>query len=81
MKILNKISTFSRKTIALFIIKCYTLREYFYTNIYNTKRSKGGTIVKTYITPEMKVKAFVAEEAINAPLDGSKLFNDGELEW
>ena len=37
--------------------------------------------MKTYITPEMKVKAFVAEEAINAPLDGSKLFNDGELEW
>jgi len=34
-----------------------------------------------YVTPELKVMAFTAEEAINAPLDGSKLFNDGELEW
>ena len=37
--------------------------------------------MKTYTTPEMKTLAFAAEEAINAPLDGSKLFNDGELEW
>ncbi len=34
-----------------------------------------------YIAPEMKVLAFAAEEAVAAPLDGSKLFNDGELEW
>jgi len=38
-------------------------------------------IMKKYIAPEMKALAFVAEEAISAPLEGSKLFNDGELEW
>ena len=37
--------------------------------------------MKIYNAPEMKTLAFVAEEAFNAPLDGSKLFNDGELEW
>lgn len=37
--------------------------------------------MKTYNTPEMKVLAFAAEEAISAQLEGSKLFNDGELEW
>ena len=37
--------------------------------------------MKKYITPEMKALAFVAEEAVAAPLDGSKLYNDGELEW
>jgi len=34
-----------------------------------------------YVAPELKVMAFNAEEAVAAPLDGSKLFNDGELEW
>ena len=34
-----------------------------------------------YVTPEMKVLAFAAEEAVAAALDGSKTFNDGELEW
>ena len=34
-----------------------------------------------YVAPEMKALAFAAEEAVAAPLTGSKLFNDGELEW
>ena len=34
-----------------------------------------------YIAPEMKVMAFNAQEAVAAPLEGSQLFNDGELEW
>lgn len=34
-----------------------------------------------YVTPELKVLAFASEEAVAAPLDGSKTFNDGELEW
>ena len=34
-----------------------------------------------YITPEMKVLAFTAEEAVAAALEGSKTTNDGELEW
>lgn len=34
-----------------------------------------------YMAPEMKVLAFTAEEAVAAPLEGSKTFNDGELEW
>ena len=34
-----------------------------------------------YITPEMKVLAFVAEEAVAGSLEGSKTTNDGELEW
>ena len=34
-----------------------------------------------YIAPEMKVLAFAAEEAVAAPLNGSQVFNDGELEW
>jgi len=37
--------------------------------------------MKKYVAPEMKALAFVADEAISAPLEGSKLFNDGELEW
>ena len=37
--------------------------------------------MKKYVAPELKTLAFVAEEAISAPLDGSKTFNDGELEW
>lgn len=37
--------------------------------------------VKKYLAPEMEVVSFTAEEAVAAPLDGSKLFNDGELVW
>ena len=37
--------------------------------------------MRKYITPEMKALAFISEEAISQELDGSKLFNDGELEW
>ena len=37
--------------------------------------------MKNYQAPELNVLAFAAEQAIAAPLDGSKLFNDGELEW
>ena len=38
-------------------------------------------MMKNYTTPDMKVMAFVNEEAMAAPLEGSKTFNDGELEW
>lgn len=34
-----------------------------------------------YMTPEMKVLAFTAEEAVAAPLEGSSLYNDTELDW
>ena len=44
-------------------------------------RGKEDPIMKKYVAPEMKALAFVAEESVAAPLDGSKLFNDGELEW
>ena len=37
--------------------------------------------MKTYITPEMKALAFISEEAIGAPLEGSDKYNNGELEW
>ena len=37
--------------------------------------------MKKYVTPEMKVNAFISEEAISAPLEGSEKFNNGELEW
>ena len=37
--------------------------------------------MKNYQAPELNVLTFVAEQAVAAPLDGSKLFNDGELEW
>ena len=37
--------------------------------------------MKKYIAPEMKALAFVADEAVSAPLVGSNNFNDGELEW
>ena len=37
--------------------------------------------MKKYVAPEMKALAFVAEEAISAPVYGSKATNDGELEW
>ena len=34
-----------------------------------------------YVAPEMMVLTFAIQEAISAPLSGSKTFNDGELEW
>ena len=34
-----------------------------------------------YIAPEMKVLAFIAEDAVAGDLFGSKTLNDGELEW
>ena len=37
--------------------------------------------MKNYQTPALNILVFAAEQAIAAPLDGSKLFNDGELEW
>lgn len=37
--------------------------------------------MKLYNAPELKTLAFVAEETVAAPLEGSKTFNDGELEW
>ena len=37
--------------------------------------------MKTYLTPELKMVAYVAEDSVAAPLDGSKTYNDGELEW
>lgn len=37
--------------------------------------------MKQYVAPEMKALAFVAEEAISAPLTGSNTTNDGELAW
>ena len=37
--------------------------------------------MKKYITPEMKALAFISEEAIGAPFEGSDNYNDGELEW
>lgn len=37
--------------------------------------------MKKYIAPEMETLSFASVEAISAPLEGSKTFNDGELEW
>ena len=37
--------------------------------------------MKKYIAPAMETLSFAAEQAISAPLSGSKTFNDGELEW
>ena len=37
--------------------------------------------MKHYQAPELNVLAFATEQAIAAPLDGSKLYNDSELEW
>ena len=42
---------------------------------------KGGLRMKKYIAPELMALNFAAEDAISAPLEGSKTFNDGELEW
>lgn len=37
--------------------------------------------MKKYTTPVMESLSFVSMEAISAELEGSKTFNDGELEW
>ena len=37
--------------------------------------------MKHYQSPELHTLVYTADTAIAAPLDGSKLFNDGELEW
>ena len=37
--------------------------------------------MKKYIAPAMETLSFAAVEAIGAALEGSKTFNDGELEW
>ena len=37
--------------------------------------------MKKYIAPELMALSFAAEEAISAELEGSKTFNDVELEW
>lgn len=37
--------------------------------------------MKKYITPAMETLSFASMEAISAALEGSKTFNDGELEW
>ncbi len=37
--------------------------------------------MKSYLSPQITILGYTAEEAVAAPLDGSKLFNDGELEW
>ena len=37
--------------------------------------------MKSYASPALAVLAFISEEAVAAPLEGSKTFNDGELEW
>lgn len=34
-----------------------------------------------YVAPELKVMTFNTEEAVAAPLDGSSLYNDTELDW
>lgn len=37
--------------------------------------------MKKYNAPVMETLHFAAMEAISAQLEGSKTFNDGELEW
>lgn len=37
--------------------------------------------MKSYLSPQITILGYASEEAVAAPLDGSKLFNDGELEW
>lgn len=37
--------------------------------------------MKLYIAPALETLSFTSMEAIGAELDGSKTFNDGELEW
>ena len=37
--------------------------------------------MKSYLSPQIIVLGYALEAVVAAPLDGSKLFNDGELEW
>ena len=37
--------------------------------------------MKKYLTPSMEALAFASMETIADDLEGSKTFNDGELEW
>ena len=37
--------------------------------------------MKKYVAPAMETLAFTSVETIGTELDGSKTFNDGELEW
>lgn len=37
--------------------------------------------MKSYLSPQITILGYTSEETVAAPLDGSKLFNDGELEW
>ena len=52
-----------------------------YLGLTTSLTQKGGFPMKKYTTPEMETLSLASEEAITAPLDGSKTFNDGELEW
>ncbi len=42
---------------------------------------KEETEMKSYLAPQITILGYTSEEAVAAPLDGSKTFNDGELEW
>ena len=37
--------------------------------------------MKKYVAPAMETMSFGSVEAIGAPLEGSAVYNDGELEW
>lgn len=37
--------------------------------------------MKNYLSPELKIQTYSPEEAVAAELEGSKTYNDGELEW
>lgn len=37
--------------------------------------------MKSYLSPQITILGYTSEEAVAAPLEGSKTFNDGELEW
>ena len=37
--------------------------------------------MKSYLSPRITLLGYAADEAVAAPLEGSKTFNDGELEW
>ena len=37
--------------------------------------------MKKYTSPAMETLSFTSVEAIGAPLEGSAVYNDGELEW
>ena len=37
--------------------------------------------MKSYLSPRITILGYASEEAVAAPMNGSKTFNDGELEW